>query len=253
MIAMLAAGFRKKPEAKEEKVDMIATLKRPVKAGALCGYPMSTEDAKKLLGEEQLIEIDRIVNSLIGFRYSACPIKKLAVPRSKNLRYFYSNLARNELVRDERAKLKMPNRRLKPRGLDSASADWGDYTINVSTIHWSFKDVSTDRISTEALEARGGPMFGKKLLYVIENLVGRAQTTVEAADIRYFSYLEKNPDKVPAVMKNGKANIFAGTTIAISSTLYLIASTWKGTCFEAELVPLTYKLEDVAQFVMIRR
>lgn len=244
MFATLFAGPHKEP-----RVDMTATLKRPVRSDELISFGAGPLDVKGLLCDKEIAVLNKFVNELINFRYGWAPISELAVPTAERLLPLYARLEKVEFVREEN-KTEIRSLRWKPK---MQAADWGGYTLDADTIRSSFQNVPSERISVVELESKYGKMFGKKLVYVAVECICKNSIAYSFSDIRHFLCLEKNPSKMPPVMRNGKANIFAGTTIMIASEPYVLVATWKCGGFEKELVPLSIKLEDTAQFVMVKK
>ncbi len=244
MFATLFAGTHKEPP-----VDMTATLKHPVRSTELLNLSTTPLDVKGLLGDKEISALNRFVNELVNFQYGWVPIKELAVPAAEYLLSLYARLEKEEFVREENG-VEIRSLLWKPR---MQSADWGGYTLDANTICSSFQNVTQERIAVAELEAKGGKTFGKKLIYIAGETISKYCSAYSFSDIRHFLCLEKDPSKMPAIMRNGKGNIFAGTTIMIASEPHVFVASWKCGGFEKELIPLSIKLEDTAQFVMIQK
>lgn len=227
-------------------LNMRATIKVAERAAGLQSMPTVKQDPKTLLGDRQLRMINKFIDEdLIAFQYGSAGISKLAVPGVEYLPGLYHRLEKAEYDRELKLENPMVHFKLRPQ-----AADWGGYTMNPDTMRTSFASLAPEVFSVVGLDAKGGKNFGKKLVYVTEEMVRKNNPTHLIPDIRYALYLKINPEKAPAVMKNGKANIFAGTTIMIASNPYVIAQTFRADGkVRTELVPLSLKLEDTAQVI----
>lgn len=189
------------------------------------------KDPEKLLGKDVVTELNVFVNNLMRFQYASCPFKALAVPKFENLPDYYTKVMYQKTTNN----------------------CWGEYIMSSDPFGNLFMKITEEKFFFKPLEDSGGRYYCKPLGVVAEKVVNDYYTTHYFSDVRHLLYLKKHPNEVPMVMKNGKGNLFAGTTIMVNHQPHMLVATWKGSSFEVELVSLKAGLEDTAQFVMIRR
>lgn len=196
-------------------------------------------DAEILLGKEALAEINTFINNSIKFYYGAHPelygsvkqFKSLATPKFEYLPEYYRRIMYQ----------------LPPKN------GWGLYTMSADPFGNLFQKVNRLSVVSKQLDAKGGVNYGKPLGDVVERIVNKYYKTHYFSDVRHLLHLIHHPNEIPLFMKNGKGNLFAGTTVLVHSKPHMLVASWKKDTFSIELVPLTIKLEDTAQFVMIHR
>lgn len=188
-------------------------------------------DPERLLGKKELDFLKQLVDDLIHFRYSDCPPKALATPVFEYLPKYY---ARISCVAPPRNK-------------------WGLFTMSADPSGNLFQGAEHSSFVLYPLPAKEEKGFGLTLAEVAGALVINKYSTHYFSDIRHMRSLLQNAKRVPREMKNGKANLFIGTTVMIHSEPHTLAVTWKDRGFEIEFVSLHARLEDTAQIVTLRR
>lgn len=211
--------------------------------------PAKVEASPK--GEEQLPLLSQFVSMLIRFQYHECPVKMLAVPRLEFLPGLYYCLSKQELTRVRTTGSLLKNKVYEPIPDEK---HWGEYTLLKEMFNIPISDFSEYRISVVLVRAKvNSTTFTGKLLPVAEKVVQMHNPNHFISDVRHLMYLFEHPDKVPDVMKNGKGNIFAGTTIMIGSEPHVISAAWQGTRLVSKFLPLSRSFTEDIQFVMIRK
>lgn len=250
MLNAIKSALSRKPESVlPESVPAVVTmpvLKQPASQATSAKWKLHLHD-------EELVEVnafaDRIINH--DHKYSK---HSIATPKLVHLHWLYHKLVKAEEKREQGEEI--PSQFKIFESDSNRRNDWGAYAM--ANNNPDFLQEHAERISILNVDTAGdGAMLGKKLVYVADYVVKKCHMSHYFPDIRYLLHLEKNPgdlDKIPAVLKNGKVNIFLGTVIMKLSKPHALATTWRGKNFETELVCLdTQLVGETIQFVMIKQ
>lgn len=189
------------------------------------------KDAESLLGKEALAGINGFINKLLPFQYGSCPLKALAVPEFVYLPEYYERVMQMRPPKD----------------------GWGLYTMSADPFGNLFQKAKSSSFVLEQLDAKGGHSYGKSLGVVAGRMTKKYYRDYYFSDVRHLLRLMSHPEEIPQSMKNGKGNLFAGTTIMVNFKPCMLIAVWRDSAFEIELISLGVCLEDTAQFVMVRR
>ncbi|MFA5996875.1 MAG: hypothetical protein WC791_00090 [Candidatus Paceibacterota bacterium] len=204
-----------------------------------------------LAGKEQLASINKYVDELIRFCYHNCPFKMLAVPTLVPYTLGWYTRVLNEMVATERlVGQSLPNN--KAFELKPDEEHWGGYTLTEGMFDIPLSEIAHYQVSVVRQVARVGPMYAGKLIKLACDVMVK-NVEYYSSDIRQLMYLEEHLDEVPRDFKNGKANVFVGTTVMIGSVPHVVAATWNGASFDKKFISLWATLKEDIQFVLIRK
>lgn len=240
---MLGRIFNKVTGGKTEPPPPRREIKRPLTQKVSNG--LNASGVVVPLGDLEKKKLNDFVSQLVDFRYLPSKIKSIADSHLGDIFAIYCDAKLANAEAEKR------NRVVTPKIFkDSKSMHFGAYTLTMKILSAA---IANEDVSVLGLVAEREKGFCEKLMDVTEEMVAKNNQQFHIADIRYYLYLKGHLAWVPGVMKNGKGNIFAGTIVMVGSVPHVLVATWRGMGFEEELISLRNGLEDVAQFVLIKK